>query len=652
VSGFSSAWVNASGWMLLHSLWQGAAVAVALALALRLLRRAPAQARYLAACVAMALMIALPMAVFWQPQTIASVVLAPHAMHLQSERTGEPVDPEVLSTPAPHPWQTQIVTIFPAIVGLWMAGAGVLSLRVLGGWVLARRWVRCDTRALVCPWIDRLKARMGIRRAVALLESAHAEVPMVVGWLRPAILVPVAALSGLTAPELEAILAHELAHIRRHDYLVNILQCVVEVLMFYHPATWWITRVIRREREHCCDDMAVVASRDRRTYARALAAMEGLRAPAFSLSPAANGGNLLARVRRILEPEEVSMKPVRVLVSLAVVLAVAPICLTRADDQPAKADPATVRPPLNRITGTAGVRAEIKAWKEVLPIAEIEDTTTCRIPNPPLPFPNRFFTDLLTEIQDGSIGFVGNQFATDAQLKTKIGTRKPILGILGRYHRDTIDEARLKLIDYYQKQGFFEANVALVICPNSEGNAELTFVISEGPQYKVRNLIIEGNTKIKTEVLREGMELHSGKPFLDSVRNADKNRLLAKYYEIGYIEADVVIEPKFTAQHGVVDLLYRVSEGEPYLLGELEILKQHDLDKINDAEAEKTFGEGMYYKRIGKLAAAEFIFTKILQRWPDSPWAIKAKAQRLQIEPKPDGRTRVEYFNFLVGGFY
>ena len=98
--------------------------------------------------------------------------------------------------------------------------------------------------------------------------------------------------------------------------------------------------MIRREREHCCDDMAVAASRDRLTYARALAAMEGLRAPAFSLSPAANGGNLLARVRRILKPEEESMKPVRILVGLVVVLAVAPIWLTRDDDQPAKADPA------------------------------------------------------------------------------------------------------------------------------------------------------------------------------------------------------------------------------------------------------------------------------------------------------------------------
>ena len=143
---------------------------------------------------------------------------------------------------------------------------------------------------------------MGVRRAVALLESARVEVPMVVGWLRPAILVPVAALSGLTALELEAILAHELAHIRRHDYLVNLLQCVVEALMFYHPATWWISRVIRREREHCCDDMAVAACRDRLVYARALAAMEGLASPRVFPVPGGQRRHPARPVRRILNP--------------------------------------------------------------------------------------------------------------------------------------------------------------------------------------------------------------------------------------------------------------------------------------------------------------------------------------------------------------
>src|SRR5262249_18465121 len=110
--------------------------------------------------------------------------------------------------------------MLPAIVACWMAGVGLCSLRLLGGWFQARLWVRHQTRLMAAPWpgrIERLKERLGVRGVVALLESARVEVPMVVGWLRPAILGPAAALSGLSPAELEAILAHELAHIRRHD---------------------------------------------------------------------------------------------------------------------------------------------------------------------------------------------------------------------------------------------------------------------------------------------------------------------------------------------------------------------------------------------------------------------------------------------------
>jgi beta-lactamase regulating signal transducer with metallopeptidase domain len=441
-----------------HSRRNGSGTGVALP------SQGPRTARYLAACVAMALMIALPAAA-----VIPLVAPASHAIDGRPTRSEVLADHDVYRIFVARSWQTWIVPNFPTIVGVWMAGAGIFSVRLLGGFVLARRWMRRDSRPIVWPSIDRLKERMGVGQAVTLLESAGVEVPMVVGWLRPAILVPVATLSGLAAPELDAILAHELAHIRRHDYLVNVLQCIVETLVFYHPATWWITRVIRREREHCCDDMAVAVIRDRVTYARALAAMEGLRAPVFSLSPSANSGNLLVRVRRILKPQEESMKPVSMLVGLVVVLAIAPIWLVRADDQATKADPGTARPRFRRNAGAAGVRAEFKAWKDLLPIAEIEAAPTGRI---------------------------------------------------------------------------------------------------------------------------------------------------------------------------------MIDAGTP------ECLKHQALDKINDAEAEKTFTTAMYYKRIGKVAAAKFYFGKIAQRWPNSPWAAKAKAQQAQADSKPSDRTAVDIFNFTAGGIY
>ena len=127
--------------------------------------------------------------------------------------------------------------------------------------------------------------------------------PTVIGWLKPVVLLPASALAALSPQQLEAILAHELAHIRRHDYLVNLLQTLVETLLFYHPAVWWLSRRIRIERENCCDDLAVSLCGDPVAYANALADLESLRsetAPTHHIAMAATGGALLQRVRRLL----------------------------------------------------------------------------------------------------------------------------------------------------------------------------------------------------------------------------------------------------------------------------------------------------------------------------------------------------------------
>jgi hypothetical protein len=138
-----------------------------------------------------------------------------------------------------------------------------------------------------------------------LLESIRVDVPMVIGYLRPAILLPASALLNLTPQQLEAVLAHELAHIRRHDYAVNLLQNLVEGLLFYHPAVWWVGKQVRAEREQCCDDLAVPVCGGVRQYAQALTAMEEARMPAPGAALAANGGPLMQRIRRLLrQPRE------------------------------------------------------------------------------------------------------------------------------------------------------------------------------------------------------------------------------------------------------------------------------------------------------------------------------------------------------------
>src|SRR5690349_21606200 len=245
VFGPPAPWVEAVGWMLLHSLWQGAGVAAALVVALRVLCRASSTGRYLAACAAMIAIVAMPMTTLLRPDSSHR----PHAerryaaLETAIARDAATTAKEPISGPESAGVRIvdRVGPMLPAIVASWLVGVGVFSTRLLGGWLQARRWTTHQTRPLADPWterVERIKERLGLRRAVALLDSARVEVPMVIGWIRPAILVPVAALSGLSAPELEAILAHELAHVRRHDYLVNLIQCVVEVLMFYHPAAW------------------------------------------------------------------------------------------------------------------------------------------------------------------------------------------------------------------------------------------------------------------------------------------------------------------------------------------------------------------------------------------------------------------------------
>lgn len=140
---------------------------------------------------------------------------------------------------------------------------------------------------------------MDIDRAVLLLESVRVEVPTVVGWLKPVLIVPATFLIALPANQVEAILVHELAHIRRHDYLINLIQILIETLLFYHPAIWWISRTIRQEREHCCDDLAIQIVGDKFTYATALAALEESRSLPMAITLAAAGGSLLQRIRRL-----------------------------------------------------------------------------------------------------------------------------------------------------------------------------------------------------------------------------------------------------------------------------------------------------------------------------------------------------------------
>jgi beta-lactamase regulating signal transducer with metallopeptidase domain len=315
----------ALGWALLHFIWQGLVVLLLLLAALRLLRDRSAQARYGIACGALATMMALPLVTLTYLSRATRVQRSSPAVRADADVPGVQSPTQPLASPAEiiipgrHGPATVVSAVpaarhlgwtparieaaLPVLTGIWCLGVVALSMRMLRQWIAAQRLKRRDTRKPESTWERRLCElawRLGIRRTVALLESTRAAVPVVIGWLRPVILVPASALAELTPAQLEAILAHELAHIRRHDYLVNLFQVLVETLLFYHPAVWWVSGRIRVEREHCCDDMAVTFCGDAPLYTRALARLEELRRAAPQMVLAASGGTLLHRIRRLI----------------------------------------------------------------------------------------------------------------------------------------------------------------------------------------------------------------------------------------------------------------------------------------------------------------------------------------------------------------
>ena len=324
------------GWALLHSLWQGALVALLFAGGLVFARRQSPQLRYLLGCGALVLLVAAPVGtgVFLygraEPPVQARVGLDADPLptvvqseSVQGESRDESMSPATPAQPAaPTSLATSSVTALgaralellrtaaPWLTGVWLLGVVLFLLRFSGQALYINRFRARHRTPADAHWQARARAlatRLGVRRSWRLV-SGYAESPLTVGVLRPLIVLPTSALTGMPAAQLETLLAHELAHIRRHDYLINLFQCVAEALMFYHPAVWWVSSTVRRAREECCDDLAVEVCGDAKLYARALTNLEALRQPPV-LALAATDAPLLARVKRLLGLGEVRHTP-------------------------------------------------------------------------------------------------------------------------------------------------------------------------------------------------------------------------------------------------------------------------------------------------------------------------------------------------------
>jgi beta-lactamase regulating signal transducer with metallopeptidase domain len=279
---------------LLQFIWQGAAVAVVLGAVLALLPERSANARYIACCLAMAALVVLPI--------LSAVLSFTTSLDVTAGSTAF-----AFVILAPVSAGALRATIQQWTVPVWACGTSLSSLRLLVSWWHVARIRRSAATAssAVIEVLAGVEQRLGMRRRARLALTELADSPIVVGWWRPMILLPASTIVELTRDQLEAVLAHELAHVRRYDYVVNVAQVIVETVLYYHPATWWVSARMRRERERCCDDAAVALSGDPATFVRALLTLERTRAVSPTLAIGVRGpeSELLPRIRRLLRVE-------------------------------------------------------------------------------------------------------------------------------------------------------------------------------------------------------------------------------------------------------------------------------------------------------------------------------------------------------------
>lgn len=288
------------GWTLLHFVWQGALLGGATALALALLRHARPEHRYNVACAALLACVLWPAAELYLRLQGANMITA-------QMRYADAMLVSVAGIGAGGllAWlQRQLLWV----VGFWAMCAALLTVRMALGllWIgRTGRGERGDPPLQAA--VSRMAARFGVTRNVRVRVVDNLASPLTAGWWRPVVLVPAALVTGMPHELLEALLAHEMAHVKRLDYLVNLGQNVVEILLFYHPAVWWISGRIRVEREQIADDLAARSTGEPRTLAKALSELERLQFSQQHLALAANGGDLLSRVKRLVRPDTESL---------------------------------------------------------------------------------------------------------------------------------------------------------------------------------------------------------------------------------------------------------------------------------------------------------------------------------------------------------
>jgi len=252
--------------------------------------------------------------------------------------------------------------IAPWLTCIWAVGVLLLGLRDMAGVVVVRRLRRTagPVEAEIMGMVESLREKIGVTRRVVVRWSDEIDSAVAIGWFSPAILLPMSLATGVPPAALQAILAHELAHIERHDVWVNLFQRFAETLLFFHPVVWWLSAEMRKERELCCDDIAVAHCGDRVQYVHGLLAMAEAGHPAAALAVSARGGDLTERVARILHPAvqaDATIRPLAGVGALSLLLTPLALAFLALSAQAAEESVAsTLQFPLDSTVGTVSVR--------------------------------------------------------------------------------------------------------------------------------------------------------------------------------------------------------------------------------------------------------------------------------------------------------
>ena len=303
---FNSPWLHALGYTLLHSVWQAGLILVLVIMTLRFIPSRLSNTRYSIASIALLVMFLFSVGTFFYihsaSETVSSTArlsIPDPSAHVINEDTLLPLDVDFSTV------NSVIQANMPFFLIIWISGTLLFSLRILTGLIYIGK-LRQESILVHNPWslqVQALAQRLQIRRWVSLAESKNIQAPIIIGYLKPIILIPIGMCSSLSTEELETIFLHELMHIRRNDYLINVIQSFLEAIFFFNPFVWIISGMMKREREHCCDDAVVQLHGNAMAYAHALTSLEEARLSkvGLSISLAENKNQLLQRIKRIME---------------------------------------------------------------------------------------------------------------------------------------------------------------------------------------------------------------------------------------------------------------------------------------------------------------------------------------------------------------